>query len=618
MEWDFPSNGGGETDGFNNSSIDTFIGRRVFSVIRETIQNSMDASLSKSTPVKIFFSMDEVLKSDAKGITELLVFLKMAEKTAKDQHGGEHPAPKFFQRAIDRVQSSKSITFFSIHDFGTTGLTGSTESGRGKLGAWLALTKGSGLSIKNAPGSLGSFGHGSKAPFAISQIRTVFYFSRVLEGSKIESRFQGKSILQSMEKQNGEMTQGTGYFGHKQRCTPLIDGEIPEWVSRLRGQFGEGIGTSLVVPLPDLGLKPNEFWRDIKVSILSNFYYAILRGNLEIGLGKEVIDSSNLSECLDSTLAEISEESEDKREELREDLRSAITIQYPSIDKHGSFMSKTFGEIQWFMRMGQDIDWRHVGVARQNGMLISRRAKNLERFTGTKPFDMFLCVTGDDGSKTLRAAENPAHTEFEFDRITDPVERKNKLKSYSEFTKEIRELIRTHASIDSSAEIFTDDLDDFFEGFNSLSNNQGIFERSIDLIVQKPRKAIFLPSSNFRFGENDEATEEIKKKGSRGLRSIINPRVGIEVIDPRIVKSHNSNSIQIYFTPTVKSSFTFALYRSGDSEREPSSFRIKGDKTWQPQVLIKEVKKIERIKLDLEIHPEEVDFVHEVVIQVAK
>jgi hypothetical protein len=46
MEWDFPSNGGGETDGFNNSSIDTFIGRRVFSLIRETIQNSMDARAS--------------------------------------------------------------------------------------------------------------------------------------------------------------------------------------------------------------------------------------------------------------------------------------------------------------------------------------------------------------------------------------------------------------------------------------------------------------------------------------------------------------------------------------------------------------------------------------------
>ena len=55
MEWDFPSNGGGETYGFNNSSIDTFIGRRVFSLIRETIQNSMDARANSGKPVKMCF-----------------------------------------------------------------------------------------------------------------------------------------------------------------------------------------------------------------------------------------------------------------------------------------------------------------------------------------------------------------------------------------------------------------------------------------------------------------------------------------------------------------------------------------------------------------------------------
>ncbi len=618
MEWEFPSNGGGETDGFNNSSIDTFIGRRVFSLIRETIQNSMDARASLNEPVKIFFSLSEIPKVEALGITELLMFLKMSQKTALDQHGEGHPAPKFFQRAIDKIESSKKILFFSIHDFGTTGLTGPTESGKVKPGAWLALIKGSGLSIKNAPGSLGSFGHGSKAPFAISEIRTVFYFSKIQKNSKIESRFQGKSILQSMEKQNGEVTQGTGYFGHKKGCMPLIDGEVPKWASRLRHEFGAGIGTSLLVPFPDLGTIPSNFWRDIKVSILSNFYYAILRGNLEIGLDNEVINSSNLSECLDSILAKISEEQEDKASELREELRSAITIQYPSTDKHGSFISKSFGEIRWFMRIGQDIDWRNVGVARQNGMLISRRAKNLERFTGTKPFDMFLCVIGDMGSETLRAAENPAHTEFEFDRITDPIDRKNKLKSYSEFTREMRELIRTHASIDSSAEIFTNDLDDFFEGFNSPSNEKGIFERTIDLVVQKPRRAVFLPSSQFRLGENDTNTREDRKEATKRTQSGNNPRVGIEVIDPRIIKSYDSNSVNIFFTPTIKNSFYFTLYRSGDSERESTKFRYKGEKLWQTEIFMREVKKIERIRLELELHPDELDFVHELVVEVVK
>jgi hypothetical protein len=634
MEWDFPSNGGGETDGFNNSSIDTFIGRRVFSLIRETIQNSMDARANSGKPVKMCFLFDQVLKSEAMGISELLPFLNLAARTAIDQHGAEHPGTKFFKRAIDQVVSSETIPFFSIHDFETTGLTGPTESGKGKPGAWLALVKGSGLSIKNAPGSLGSFGHGSKAPFAISQIRSVFYFSRIQEGSKVESRFQGKSILQSMETKNGEMTQGTGYFGHKHRCMPLVNDDVPKWVAKLRDKQGEGTGTSLLVPFPELGNNPDDFWRDIKISILSNFYYAILQGNLEVGLGGvDVITSSNLGECLENLLMEISLQQQDESQELREELRSAITIQYPSIEKHGTLISKSFGEVEWFMRIGQDIDWRNVGVARQNGMLISHRAKNLQKFTGTKPFDMFLCVIGQSGSQILRAAENPAHTEFEFDRITDPVERKKKLKEYSEFTREIRELIREHAAIDSSAEVFTADLDDFFGGFNTASKDQGESEKSLDLVVHKARRATFSPGSPVKLGGDgeDDGTNEAEKGGvenktsggkenkrSEGKAGGEKQSAGLEVLDPRIVRTHNSNTVEVYFTPTIKNSFIFSLYRSGEADREASNFKIVKEKTWRSNFVVGEVKKIQRIKLVLELHPEEQNYVHEVVIHNAK
>ena len=634
MEWDFPSKGGGETDGFNNSSIDTFIGRRVFSLIRETIQNSMDARAKTGEAVKICFSLDQVKKVEAKGISELVPFLLLAAKTAESQHGGDHAGSKFFKRALDQIETSKIIPFFSIHDYQTTGLTGPTESGKEKPGAWLALVKGSGLSIKNAPGSLGSFGHGSKAPFAISQLRTVFYFSRIIENSKSATRFQGKSILQSMETQYGEMTQGTGYFGHKKKCMPLVDDEIPNWVSQLRDMYGNGTGTSLLVPFPELGTTPEDFWRDIKISVLSNFYYAIRKGNLEIGLGsQEIITSLNLNECLEDLLSEISGLPNDEAQDLREDLRSAITIQYPSIEKQGTLISKSFGEVEWYMRIGQDIDWRSVGVARQNGMLISRRAKNLEKFTGTKPFDMFLCVVGQNGSQTLRAAENPAHTEFEFDRITDPMERKNKLKDYSDFTREVRDLIRSHAAIDSSAEVFTADLDDFFGGFNTASNETGKSEKSLDLIVERPRKVSFSNSSPATIAENGDEDEmsdfensksnkskkDVKKnKGSNGKAGGEKKSVGLEILDPRIVRSEQSNLVEIYFTPTVKSGFVFELYRSGDSEREPASFRVGDDKSWLEQLAITEISKVKRIHLSLELHPEEKNYVHEVVIHLAK
>jgi len=246
---------------------------------------------------------------------------------------------------------------------------------------------------------------------------------------------------------------------------------------------------------------------------------------------------------------------------------------------------------------------------------------------------MFLCVVGQNGSQTLRAAENPAHTEFEFDRITDPIERKNKLKDYSEFTREVRDLIRTHAAIDSSAEVFTADLDDFFGGFNTTSDETGKSEKSLDLIVEKPRKISFSNSSPATIGENGDDDEmsnfensksnKSKKVSKRNNKS--NGRaggekksVGLEILDPRIVRSEQSNLAEIYFTPTVKTGFVFELYRSGDSEREPASFRVGKDKSWLVQLPINETSKVQRIHLGLELHPDEKNYVHEVVIHLAQ
>ena len=71
------------------------------------------------------------------------------------------------------------------------GLTGPID---GETGSWFALTKGAGKS-KFSSGSLGSFGHGSKAPFTYSSTRTVFYYSRIKNGRGFEDRFQGKAFF---------------------------------------------------------------------------------------------------------------------------------------------------------------------------------------------------------------------------------------------------------------------------------------------------------------------------------------------------------------------------------------------------------------------------------------
>ena len=95
MKWVFPHNNGGEIDGFNNSSIDTFNGRKLFSVVRETIQNSMDARLDETKPVRVSFTLNDIKREDAVGINELLPFFESARKTAESQQKPDHPSVRF-------------------------------------------------------------------------------------------------------------------------------------------------------------------------------------------------------------------------------------------------------------------------------------------------------------------------------------------------------------------------------------------------------------------------------------------------------------------------------------------------------------------------------------------
>jgi len=595
MEWIFPPNGGGEQDGFNNASIDTFKGERIFSLVRETIQNSMDARLDQDQPVRVIFSISSIATNKADGIRSLLPFLSLAHKTAANQFTEKSNAARFFKKSIDLV-SEENVTFFGIHDFNTTGLTGPTISKKNqKVGHWLALIKGSGLSVKSNDSALGSFGHGSKAPFAVSQIRSIFYFSKIIS-PVTEIRFQGKSILLSMENEDGGLTQGTGYFSKNKECDAVINSDVPAWPVEIRNGLGSTSGTSILIPFPDLGIEDSEIWKAIKISILSNFYYAIRNQNLEVGFNEsEILNKKNLEPEFEKLVEELKKSSDHKDQEYLRMLKSSITIQFPTKTKNGIIDLKNFGEIEWFLRVGDEVDWRSVGVARQNGMLITKSAPNLERFSGTKPFDLFLAVVGDEGSRILRLLENPAHTAFEFDRIDDQELRKAVKSTYDAFTREIRNLLYKHASLDTTSEFYIDDLNDFFSGAMDPSDKSGLNEMTNLIDIGKKRNAILLNDANPQeglknLGEGDEspiAIGGVENSDETGGLSKVNKLQGAnsnsktskyEIKDPRITRTDNkSSSGVIYFTPKFDGFFSLAVCKAGETVSEFIKFKANDD-----------------------------------------
>jgi len=622
MKWIFPSNNGGEVDGFNNASIDTFNGTKLFSVVRETIQNSMDARLDKEKPVRVSFTLSGIEKNKAVGINELVPFLRGAGETARSQQSETHTSVKFFDHAIEAVSNAKTIPVFSISDFNTCGLEGDyddrVEGFKGDK--WYALIKGSGLSQKSTDGALGSFGHGSKAPFAASSLRTVFYYSQISKKGKLEGRFQGKSILQSIRLKNATMSQGTGYFSDSDKCDPILDSNIPDWIKSLRDFSGKGTGTTIVVPFPDLGTVADNFWQEMQISIIHNFYLAIKNGNLEIDFnGVGSLNSKNLvpqfTELIKNLVDKMPEGFEDKMALLE----CAKTIEFFTPEKVGILKSRPFGRVSWYMRTGDDVTWRGVGIARQNGMLITEDPPGLLRFPGTKPFDLFICVEGESGSRILRSIEDPSHTKFEFERIPNFDERHEAEIAYKAFLREVRQLILEHAAMDASEEEFIDDLNEFFSGGEATTFDDGKAEISNKLTLDPIRKATVLRPSNVgdnsgQGGADDQLPQPTPGAGKTdvhggtpavdfaGTLGSSGKKFELSLGDSRIVHTEGKTS-KLYFNLDHLGAFTLSIGKVGELESELLKYKTTSDPVWKSKRIFHCKKKGSRVSIEVELEP---------------
>lgn len=455
--WHFAPSGG-DAEGFNEGAIDIFQGQGLQSLVREVIQNSSDAQLDPSEPTEISFSVCEVSGEDAAPFTALAPWLKRAwesDPEKKDEDDdlalGRHT---FYRDAISRLANPEKVPLLAIHDFNTHGLTGPTKYSK-EPGSWWKLVRSTGSSLKNNPGAAGSFGHGSKAPFAFSGARTVFYYTAFGDGEQRVERFQGKSILEAMADPNhpDSFTSNTGYFGLAQSAgpQPLTNSAVPAWIREERARLSPLGGTSLVVVLPQFE-SAEEFWEQTKVAVTANFTPAVLQDRVVIHLGNgERIDSDTIRsvfERLDRSRLD------DTAQARLESAHTALTGRTESRDIEG------MGRIDFFSRTGESVKHRKVGIARTAGMLITREAEHLKaQFGSTEPFDLFVWVRNGDLNKLLRSLENPAHDAFEFDRIKNPANRKRAEKAYREFTKHVRGYIADTFGIKVEERMSLSDLD---------------------------------------------------------------------------------------------------------------------------------------------------------------
>ena len=335
------------------------------------------------------------------------------------------------RQALDTVKQDK-IPCLRVSDRNTTGLRGDQ---------WKALVKMQGASFKDdLEGAGGSFGIGKYAPFAVSSLRTVFYWTCYQDGNGTIEKFQGKSVLMSHHGENGE-TQGTGFYGVREGCRELTTSAIPECF-RIVDHSGKPLcGTGVAI----WGFRMLDSWRRrIAASAIENYFFAIGSGNLRLTIEPDETTSPELVSVDKTNLCEWFQLLADADDGGNTELRQAkILWEMSSTSPTAEKQDKDLGHCKLWIRVNEGLR-KKVAFVRKSGMLVTTEQPGLLRFPMFKDF-LALCVFEDPaGNELLRGMENPRHDKFEWQRLPEAERQRGKV-ALDRITRWIREQVGLQA-----------------------------------------------------------------------------------------------------------------------------------------------------------------------------
>ena len=284
----FPSTGGGEAQGGHDPAAEFFEGIEASAVVRESLQNVIDAKDPKENMAKASFQLLHIKPKDMPGIGDLVKKYEQCIKVTPDKK-----IKKRFEYAKQLIINDKKIPVLKISDYGTVGLLGGDKD---RKGHYYNFMKSVGSTGKVGGKTGGSFGIGKAAYLAASTVKVKFISSIYLDKSKKEYVFQGKVRLISHEEKLGDdEKQGIGFLGIQNSPYPIRSvSKIPEMFLREK----DVPGTDIYI----VGYEENAEWEETIIkSALTHFWMAIYKKDVEITVGKKHINKNSLEKMLYDT-----------------------------------------------------------------------------------------------------------------------------------------------------------------------------------------------------------------------------------------------------------------------------------------------------------------------------
>lgn len=387
--------------GPNNAAAEHFIATPYPSLIRESIQNSLDVAADASQPVRMRFEFGKLRSKTYEGFYELKKHIEGVIKLYGAKAEKEYaPMLKHFELSFS---GHGELYYIKVSDYNTKGMDFKKDDTNSPFYAFMRAL---GVTAKDDDSSGGSFGFGKSAYFLMSPIHTVLVSTMTETGKTF---FEGAARLCTHLYKNKDgkeiKFQHYGYYDNQNGIQPAsLQTDIPNKFKR------DETGTDIYIMGVDGDeAKQAEAIDEMVKSTLRNFWMAILQQKLIVEISDITIDDSTLDDLMQSnfqdTIDKIKNGDNYNPRPYYEAVKNANTSkEFIRLDRQLPLL----GNVSLFLWKNKEARDGVVHMRKQR-MFIFRYRKYSSSYGY---YAVFIC-TDNHGNKLLQSIEDPSHRKWE-------------------------------------------------------------------------------------------------------------------------------------------------------------------------------------------------------------